>query len=167
MEQYNVILNKFPANPRSKRRLASQGFFGSESSSGGSNIGGSSFSGYWDLITTNAAGEALDEGKEYIRTKYSAVSEKDVVAYGTQDEFPDMGFPIATYSTPGAVQIKQGGGLIIGEDGIISVDPIFRRRWLGRKATQRISGQVSLSDSIQLVVWLPIKQHKPYYHGIR
>lgn len=133
MEQYNVILNKFPANPRSKRRLASQGFFGSESSSGGSNIGGSSFSGYWDLITTNAAGEAIEEGKEYIRTKYSAVSEKDVVAYGTQDEFPDMAFPVATYTTPGAVQIKQGGGLIIGEDGIISVDPNFAGGGLDEK----------------------------------
>ncbi len=133
MEQYNVILNKFPANPRSKRRLASQGFFGSESSSGGSNIGGSSFSGYWDLITTNAAGEALEEGKEYIRTKYSAVSEKDVVAYGTQDEFPDMAFPVATYTTPGAVQIEQGGGLIIGEDGIISVDPNFAGGGLDEK----------------------------------
>ena len=44
-----------------------------------------------------------------------------------------MAFPIATYSTPGAVQIKQGGGLIIGEDGIISVDPNFAGGGLDEK----------------------------------
>ena len=122
MEQYNVILNKFPANPRSKRRLASQGFFGSESSSGGSNIGGSSFSGYWDLITTNAAGEALEEGKEYIRTKYSAVSEKDVVAFSTEEPVADIDFPIASYNQIGLVGVTQGGGLIIDSNGYIRVD---------------------------------------------
>ena len=127
----NKSINK-NALPRTGRVLDAIGG-NINSMSGGSSIGGSSFSGYWDLITTNAAGEALDEGKEYIRTKYSAVSEKDVVAYGTQDEFPDMAFPIATYSTPGAVQIKQGGGLIIGEDGIISVDPNFAGGGLDEK----------------------------------
>ena len=95
MEQYNVILNKYPASPRSKRRSASQGTSGSESASGGSILGGSSFTGYWDLITTNAAGEALEEGKEYIRTKYSAVSEKDVVAFSTEEPVADIDFPIA------------------------------------------------------------------------
>ena len=121
MEQYNVILNKFPANPRSKRRLASQGFFGSESSSGGSNIGGSSFSGYWDLITTNAAGEALEEGKEYIQTKYSAVSEKDVVAYGV-GAIEDISFPVASYNQLGLVGVTQGGGIIIDSNGYVRVD---------------------------------------------
>lgn len=42
MKQYNVILNKFPANPRNKRRSANLGISGSESSSGGSVIGGGS-----------------------------------------------------------------------------------------------------------------------------
>lgn len=118
MEQYNVILNKFPANPRSKRRLASQGFFGSESSSGGSNIGGSSFSGYWDLITTNAAGDVLEEGEGYIRTKYSAVSEKDVIAYATGNH--DIILPIASADALGTIKI--GNGLKINEDGTLSVD---------------------------------------------
>ena len=118
MEQYNVILNKFPANPRSKRRLASQGFFGSESSSGGSNIGGSYFSGYWDLITTNAAGDVLEEGEGYIRTKYSAVSEKDVIAYATGNH--DIILPIASADALGTIKI--GNGLKINEDGTLSVD---------------------------------------------
>lgn len=118
MEQYNVILNKFPANPRSKRRLVSQGFFGSESSSGGSNIGGSYFSGYWDLITTNAAGDVLEEGEGYIRTKYSAVSEKDVIAYATGNH--DIILPIASADALGTIKI--GNGLKINEDGTLSVD---------------------------------------------
>ena len=42
MKQYNVILNKFPANPRNKRRSANLGISGSESSSGGSIFGGGS-----------------------------------------------------------------------------------------------------------------------------
>ena len=128
--QYKNV--KKTALPRTGRMLDAVGG-NVTGTSGGSSIGGSSFSGYWDLITTNAAGEAIEEGKEYIRTKYSAVSEKDVVAYGTQDEFPDMAFPVATYTTPGAVQIKQGGGLIIGEDGIISVDPNFAGGGLDEK----------------------------------
>lgn len=127
----NKSINK-NALPRTGRVLDAIGG-NINSMSGGSSIGGSSFSGYWDLITTNSAGEAIEEGKEYILTKYSAVSEKDVVAYGTQDEFPDMAFPVATYTTPGAVQIKQGGGLIIGEDGIISVDPNFAGGGLDEK----------------------------------
>lgn len=118
MEQYNVILNKFPASPRSKRRLASQGFFGSESSSGGSSIGGSLFTGYWDLITTNAAGDVLEEGEGYIRTKYSAVSEKDVIAYATGNH--DIVLPIASADALGTIKI--GNGLKINEDGTLSVD---------------------------------------------
>lgn len=122
MEQYNVILNKYPASPRSKRRSASQGTSGSESASGGSILGGSSFTGYWDLITTNAAGEALEEGKEYIRTKYSAVSEKDVVAFSTEEPVADIDFPIASYNQIGLVGVTQGGGLIIDSNGYIRVD---------------------------------------------
>lgn len=86
--------------------------------SGGSNIGGSSFSGYWDLITTNAAGDVLEEGEGYIRTKYSAVSEKDVIAYATGNH--DIILPIASADALGTIKI--GNGLKINEDGTLSVD---------------------------------------------
>ena len=124
MKQYNVILNKFPANPRNKRRSANLGISGSESSSGGSIFGGSSFAGYWVLIATNAAGEALEEGKEYIMTDYAVVSKKDVVAYGVGDE-KDLGIPVATASQLGLVGVKSGGGVIVDADGYISIDPSY------------------------------------------
>lgn len=124
MKQYNVILNKFPANPRNKRRSANLGISGSENSSGGSTFGGSSFAGYWKLIAVNASGEALEEGKEYILSDYTAVSKKDVVAYGVGDE-KDLGIPVATASQLGLVGVKSGGGVIVDADGYISIDPSY------------------------------------------
>lgn len=85
---------------------------------------GSSFSGYWTLVTTNAAGEALEEGKEYIQSDYTAVSKKDVVAYGVGDG-EDFGFPVATASQLGLVGVKSGGGVIVDADGYISIDPSY------------------------------------------
>lgn len=85
---------------------------------------GSSFTGYWTLVTTNAAGEALEEGKEYILSDYSAVSKKDVVAFGVGDE-KDLGIPVATASQLGLVGVKSGGGVIVDADGYISIDPSY------------------------------------------
>lgn len=85
---------------------------------------GSSFTGYWTLVTTNAAGEALEEGKEYILSDYTAVSKKDVVAYGIGDG-EDFGFPVATASQLGLVGVKSGGGVIVDSDGYISIDPSY------------------------------------------
>lgn len=83
---------------------------------------GSSFTGYWTLVTTNAAGEALEEGKEYIRTDYTAISKGDVIAYGIGD--PDENsLPIASYSQVGLIGVTPGGGLIIDSDGYMKVDP--------------------------------------------
>lgn len=85
---------------------------------------GSSFTGYWTLVTTNAAGEALEEGKEYILSDYTAVSKKDVVAFGVGDE-KDLGIPVATASQLGLVGVKSGGGVIVDADGYISIDPSY------------------------------------------
>lgn len=85
---------------------------------------GSSFTGYWTLVTTNAAGEALEEGKEYILSDYTAVSKKDVVAFGVGDG-EDFGFPVATASQLGLVGVKSGGGVIVDADGYISIDPSY------------------------------------------
>ncbi len=85
---------------------------------------GSSFTGYWTLVTTNAAGEALEEGKEYIQSDYTAVSKKDVVAFGVGDE-KDLGIPVATASQLGLVGVKSGGGVIVDADGYISIDPSY------------------------------------------
>lgn len=112
----NKSINK-NALPRTGRVLDAIGG-NINSMSGGSSIGGSYFSGYWDLITTNAAGDVLEEGEGYIRTKYSAVSEKDVIAYATGNH--DIILPIASADALGTIKI--GNGLKINEDGTLSVD---------------------------------------------
>lgn len=114
---------KKTALPRTGRALDAVGS-NTGGSSGGSISGGSSFTGYWTLVTTNAAGEALEEGKEYIQSDYTAVSKKDVVAYGVGDG-EDFGFPVATASQLGLVGVKSGGGVIVDADGYISIDPSY------------------------------------------
>lgn len=113
--QYKNV--KKTALPRTGRMLDAVGG-NVTGTSGGSSIGGSYFSGYWDLITTNAAGDVLEEGEGYIRTKYSAVSEKDVIAYATGNH--DIILPIASADALGTIKI--GNGLKINEDGTLSVD---------------------------------------------
>ena len=120
IQHRNVKKTAFPRTGRALDAVGSN----TGGSSGGTISGGSSFSGYWTLVTTNAAGEALEEGKEYIQSDYTAVSKKDVVAYGVGDG-EDFGFPVATASQLGLVGVKSGGGVIVDADGYISIDPSY------------------------------------------
>lgn len=120
IQHRNVKKTAFPRTGRALDAVGSN----TGGSSGGTISGGSSFSGYWTLVTTNAAGEALEEGKEYIQSDYTAVSKKDVVAYGVGDG-EDFGFPVATASQLGLVGVKSGGGVIVDSDGYISIDPSY------------------------------------------
>lgn len=92
--------------------------------------GGSSGPRYWDLINTDAEGNALPEGKEYINTTYSAhtdgsfVAKGDVIACAADPEIKDTPFPVAGYDMAGIVRIKPGSGLIV-RDGVLEVDPSF------------------------------------------
>ncbi|MCD8270571.1 MAG: hypothetical protein LUD46_20420 [Parabacteroides sp.] len=88
-------------------------------------IAGSSFAGYWSLISSDAEDNPLDDDQQYIKTKYTAVSEADVVAYSTSDH--DIVLPHAGYNIVGAVQIKPDSGLIIDSaTGLLSVDPAWK-----------------------------------------
>lgn len=108
--------------PRTGRALDAAA--GGVSSSGGATAGGSSFAGYWSLITTDKDNNPLEESAQYIKTKYTAVSEGDVVAYATSDH--DIVLPHAGYNMLGAVQIKPDSGLIIDSaTGMLSVDPAY------------------------------------------
>lgn len=108
--------------PRTGRALDAAA--GGVSSSGGATAGGSSFAGYWSLITTDKDNNPLEEAAQYIKTKYTAVSEGDVVAYATSDH--DIILPHAGYNMIGAVQIKPDSGLIIDSaTGMLSVDPAY------------------------------------------
>nr|DAH15729.1 MAG TPA: endosialidase chaperone [Bacteriophage sp.] len=120
IQHRNVKKTAFPRTGRALDAVGSN----TGGSSGGTISGGSSFAGYWTLVTTNAAGEALEEGKEYILSDYTAVSKKDVVAYGVGDG-EDFGFPVATASQLGLVGVKSGGGVIVDADGYISIDPSY------------------------------------------
>lgn len=120
IQHRNVKKTAFPRTGRALDAVGSN----TGGSSGGTISGGSSFAGYWTLVTTNAAGEALEEGKEYILSDYTAVSKKDVVAFGVGDE-KDLGIPVATASQLGLVGVKSGGGVIVDADGYISIDPSY------------------------------------------
>lgn len=120
IQHRNVKKTAFPRTGRALDAVGSN----TGGSSGGTISGGSSFTGYWTLVTTNAAGEALEEGKEYILSDYTAVSKKDVVAFGVGDE-RDLGIPVATASQLGLVGVKSGGGVIVDADGYISIDPSY------------------------------------------
>lgn len=92
--------------------------------------GGSSGPRYWDLINTDAEGNALPEGKEYINTTYSArtdgsfVAKGDVIACAADPDIKDTPFPVAGYDMAGIVRIKPSSGLIV-RDGVLEVDPSF------------------------------------------
>lgn len=59
-----------------------------------------------------------------VRTDYSVLGKKDIVAYATSDH--DIVLPHAGYNMVGAVQIKPDSGLIIDSaTGLLSVDPDF------------------------------------------
>ena len=78
-----------PAKPRSEELLLRYRYGGSSASTGG---GGGSSSGinaptYWELVTEDEEGNPLAE--PYILTKYSAVSEKELSAYGVGNGLPD------------------------------------------------------------------------------
>ena len=73
-----------PAKPRSEELLYRYRYVGSSASIGG---GGESSPGinaptYWELITEDSEGNPLEE--PYILTEYSAVSQKELSAYGAR-----------------------------------------------------------------------------------
>lgn len=82
----------------------------------------SQYQGMWKF---NYNGYPNDPTKWFVETPYTAVSQKDVIAFGADPEITDIGFPIASYTSLGAVSIKQGGGLVIDGNGQVSIDPNF------------------------------------------
>jgi hypothetical protein len=84
---------------------------------GASGTGGVASPSYWEHVTQNSDGTLLDELAQYIKTKYTAVSEGDVVAYSSGEW--NLTSPIATVEAPGMVMIGQG--LEIDSNGRVSV----------------------------------------------
>ncbi|WP_293714422.1 tail fiber domain-containing protein [uncultured Parabacteroides sp.] len=121
-KQYTYKVREIAATPRTGRTLDSA--LSGGRSSGGDVFGGLAFAGYWSLITTDKDNNPLEETAQYIKTKYHALSEGDVVAYATSDH--DIVLPHAGYGMVGCVQIKPDSGLIIDSaTGLLYVDPDY------------------------------------------
>ena len=117
-KQYTYIERRIPATPRNKRLTDS---IVAAASTGGGYIGGGGTS-YWQLVTTDADGNALAEEDQYLVPigAYPVVSLSDVVAYATAN--PVANTPVTGYDTFGLVKIASGCGLIV-TDGVLSIDP--------------------------------------------
>lgn len=133
MDVVHVHIRK-TALPRTGRGLDAMQGTGNVSSI--SSFGGGGGPSYWSFVNTDTEGNPVEEGKEYIMAEYTAVSQKDVIAFGSDPEITDIGFPIASYTSLGAVSIKQGGGLVIDGNGMVSIDPNFTGGGLDENALQ-------------------------------
>lgn len=118
-KQYSYIERRIPATPRNKRLTDA---IVAASSTGGGYIGGGGGASYWQLVTTDADGNALAEEDQYLVPvgAYPVVSLSDIVAYATTD--PVANTPVTGYDTFGLVKIASGNGLIV-TDGVLSIDP--------------------------------------------
>ena len=118
-KQYTYIERMIPATPRNKRLTDA---IVAASSTGGGYIGGGGGASYWQLVTTDADGNALAEEDQYLVPvgAYPVVSLSDIVAYATTD--PVANTPVTGYDTFGLVKIASGNGLIV-TDGVLSIDP--------------------------------------------
>ena len=114
-KQYTYIERRIPATPRNKRLTDA---IVAASSTGGGYIGGGGGTSYWQLVTTDADGNALAEEDQYLVPvgAYNVMSEMDIVAYSTGGK--DIILPIASPSALGA--IKVGSGLSIDSNGVLS-----------------------------------------------
>ena len=118
-KQYSYIERRIPATPRNKRLTDS---IVAAASTGGGYIGGGGGTSYWQLVTTDADGNALAEEDQYLVPigAYPVVSLSDVVAYATTN--PVANTPVTGYDTFGLVKIASGCGLIV-TDGVLSIGP--------------------------------------------
>ena len=138
-KQYTYIERRIPATPRNKRLTDA---IVAASSTGGGYIGGGGGTSYWQLVTTDADGNALAEEDQYLVPvgNYSVVSTADVIAYSTGDH--DIVLPIASSSALGAVKV--GDGLSISSDGTISVTDI------GTVGSIKTNGEGNVISSVTL-----------------
>lgn len=117
-KRYSYIERSHPATPRNKRLTDA---IAAASSTDGGLIGGGGGTSYWQLVTTDADGNALAEEDQYLAPvgAYPVVSLSDIVAYATTN--PVANTPVTGYDTFGLVKIASGNGLIV-TGGVLSID---------------------------------------------
>lgn len=107
---YNYQVKKVAATPRNQRLTDG---IQAASATGGAVYAAASAPQYWELVTVDANGNALEEAGYYLRPVQGKhiVVPGDVTANATEDDINSL--PVASdYTTTGLFRAKQGGGLL-------------------------------------------------------
>lgn len=107
---YNYQVKKVAATPRNQRLTDG---IQAAAETGGSVYAADSAPQYWELVTVDANGNALEEAGYYLRPVQGKhiVVPGDVTANATEDDINSL--PVASdYTTTGLFRAKQGGGLL-------------------------------------------------------
>ena len=108
---YNYQVKKVAATPRNQRLTDG---IQAAAATGGTVYAADSAPQYWELVTVDANGNALEEAGYYLRPVQGKhiVVPGDVVANSTGD-VPEESLPVAAdYTTTGLFRAKKGGGLL-------------------------------------------------------
>lgn len=114
------------AAPRTGRLLDAVMKTGNGSSSVSGGGGGSSVPRYWELVTVDEEGTALEESQYYLQpiSGKHVVVPGDVVAFADGGEYAS-GLPVADFDTFGLFKAKKNGGLLFDVNEGWYVDPEF------------------------------------------
>lgn len=107
---YNYQVKKVAATPRNQRLTDG---IQAAAATGGAVYAADSAPQYWELVTVDANGNALEEAGYYLRPVQGKhiVVPGDVTANATEDDINSL--PVAAdYATTGLFRAKQGGGLL-------------------------------------------------------
>lgn len=107
---YNYQVKKVAATPRNQRLTDG---IQAAAATGGAVYAADSAHQYWELVTVDANGNALEEAGYYLRPVQGKhiVVPGDVTANATEDDVNSL--PVASdYTTTGLFRAKQGGGLL-------------------------------------------------------
>ena len=107
---YNYQVKKVAATPRNQRLTDG---IQAAAATGGAVYTADSAPQYWELVTVDANGNALEEAGYYLRPVQGKhiVVPGDVTANATEDDINSL--PVASdYTTTGLFRAKQGGGLL-------------------------------------------------------
>lgn len=124
-QQYTYQTRYIAATPRNKR-LTDSIQAAAQTGGGGGSIGYPSTPQYWELVTSSADGNPLEESQYYLRpiSGKHVVVPGDVVAFADGGEYAS-GLPVADFDTFGLFKAKRDGGLLFSDTEGWYIDPNF------------------------------------------